>query len=55
MRNLGYPDTDVVILCFAPTSPATFVNVDAKWIPEIHHRLKNVPMILVGTKSGIYP
>ena len=34
---LSYPQTDVFLICFSGTSPASFENVREKWFPEVHH------------------
>lgn len=52
LRPLSYPGIDVVLLVFEVIGPASFENINHKWIPEINHHLKNVPRILVGTRSG---
>ncbi|KIN07220.1 hypothetical protein OIDMADRAFT_36795 [Oidiodendron maius Zn] len=37
LRPLSYPQTDVFLVCFSVTSPASFENVREKWFPEVHH------------------
>ena len=37
LRPLSYPQTDVFLVCFSVTSPASFENVKEKWFPEVHH------------------
>ncbi|XP_063412642.1 rho-related GTP-binding protein RhoB-like [Mytilus trossulus] len=52
LRPLAYQHSiDVVFLVFAVISPDSIKNIEAKWIPEINYHLKNVPRILVGTRS----
>ncbi|MCJ1422297.1 Rho GTPase, partial [Sticta canariensis] len=34
LRPLSYPQTDVFLVCFSVTSPASFENVREKWFPE---------------------
>lgn len=53
LRPLSYPQTDVFLLCYSITSPASFENVKAKWHPEIQHHCPNVPFIVVGTKLDL--
>lgn len=50
LRPLSYRDTDVFLLCFSVTSPASFENITEKWYLEICHYAPGVPIILVGTK-----
>lgn len=33
--------------------PASFNNVEEKWIPEIKQHMPNVPFILVGTQIDL--
>ena len=35
LRPLSYPQTDVFLVCFSVTSPASFENVKEKWFPEV--------------------
>lgn len=37
LRPLSYPQTDVFLVCFSVTSPASFENVKEKWFPEASH------------------
>lgn len=53
LRPLSYPQTDVFLICFSLTSPASFENVRAKWFPEVSHHCPNSPIILTGTKLDI--
>jgi len=48
-----YPDTDVLLLCFSVVNPSSFVNIRAKWHPEVSHYCPNAPFILVGTKIDL--
>ena len=38
LRPLSYPQTDVFLVCFSVTSPASFENVKEKWFPEVSAR-----------------
>mmetsp|Transcript_32643 Transcript_32643/g.53066 ORF Transcript_32643/g.53066 Transcript_32643/m.53066 type:complete len:190 (-) Transcript_32643:118-687(-) len=51
LRVISYPHTDVFLITFSITSPASFENVKTKWIPEIQQHCPHTPFILVGTKS----
>ncbi|XP_074644101.1 ras-like GTP-binding protein rhoA [Tubulanus polymorphus] len=53
LRPLSYPDTDVILLCFAIDSPDSLVNVKENWLPEIKHFCPHVPYILVGNKKDL--
>ena len=52
-RPLSYPQTDVFLVCFSVTSPASFENVREKWFPEVHHHCLGVPCLLVGTQTDL--
>ena len=39
LRPLSYPQTDVFLVCFSVTSPASFENVREKWFPEVRRTL----------------
>ena len=39
LRPLSYPQTDVFLVCFSVTSPASFENVKEKWFPEVRRPL----------------
>ena len=47
LRPLSYPQTDVFLVCFSVTSPASFENVKEKWFPEVHHHCPGVPCLIV--------
>jgi hypothetical protein len=38
LRPLSYPQTDIFLVCFSVTSPASFENVREKWFPEVRRR-----------------
>ncbi|KAM0716728.1 hypothetical protein Q7P37_008173 [Cladosporium fusiforme] len=50
---LSYPQTDVFLVCFSVTSPASFENVREKWFPEVHHHCPGVPCLIVGTQTDL--
>lgn len=35
LRTLSYPQTNVFIICFSISSPASYENVKHKWYPEV--------------------
>jgi Ras-related C3 botulinum toxin substrate 1 len=53
LRPLGYPMTDVFLVCFSVVSPSSYESVSYKWIPELLHHAPGVPIILVGTKTDL--
>ncbi|ETN59735.1 hypothetical protein AND_008663 [Anopheles darlingi] len=50
LRQLCYPGTDVILLCFSVVRPESFRSLATKWEPEIS-KLKGVSVVLVGTQS----
>jgi cell division control protein 42 len=53
LRPLSYPQTDVFLVCFSVTSPASFENVREKWFPEVPHHCPGVPCLIVGTQVDL--
>jgi len=53
LRPLSYPQTDVFLVCFSVTSPASYENVREKWFPEVHHHCPGVPSLIVGTQVDL--
>ncbi|KAI5480962.1 small GTPase, Rho type [Pseudohyphozyma bogoriensis] len=53
LRPLSYPETDVLLVCFAVDYPASLENVEEKWYPEVNHFCEGVPTILVATKTDL--
>eukprot|EP01137_Pigoraptor_chileana_P007741 Opistho-2@53722 len=53
LRPLSYPDTNVVLMCFAIDSPDSLENIKEKWVPEVHHFCPNIPFVLVGCKKDL--
>ena len=50
LRPLSYPDTDVVLILFSVISRVSLNNVLSYWVIEIKKHLRNIPILLVGTK-----
>ena len=55
LRPLSYPETDVVLLCFALSSRDGLENVHKKWFPEVRQHCPKSPVILVGMKKDLVP
>lgn len=53
LRPLSYPDTHVILICFAVDSPDSLDNVQEKWISEVMHFCAGLPIILVGCKNDL--
>ncbi|XP_050084875.1 uncharacterized protein LOC126570862 [Anopheles aquasalis] len=52
LRQLCYPGTDVILLCFSVVRPESFRSLATKWEPEIS-KLKGVSVVLVGTQTDL--
>ncbi|KAF3933020.1 hypothetical protein ABW20_dc0105758 [Dactylellina cionopaga] len=50
LRPLSYPDAHVILLCFSVANRDTWDNVQEKWISEVLHFCRGLPIILVGTQ-----
>ncbi|GFO13254.1 cell division control protein 42 homolog [Plakobranchus ocellatus] len=53
LRTLTYHDADVFIVCFSVAYPDSYINVRARWIPELREYKPKTPIILVGTQSDL--
>lgn len=53
LRPLSYPGTNVFILCFSSVCRESFVNIQQKWLQEIRDHCKDVPIVLVATKTDL--
>ncbi|CAG8620990.1 29755_t:CDS:2 [Gigaspora margarita] len=53
LRPLTYPDSHVIMTCFAIDSPDSLDNIQEKWIPEITHFCAGLPIIVVGCKKDL--
>lgn len=52
MRPLSYPNTNIFLIAFSFTDPASFANVSNQWIKELtHHSVIPTPFYLVGLKA----
>jgi small GTP-binding protein len=53
LRPLSYNGADIFILCFAVNNINSYNNIKSKWYEEKKHHAKDVPFVLVGTKSDL--
>ncbi|KAJ1647650.1 GTP-binding protein Rho1 [Dispira simplex] len=53
LRPLSYPDSHVILICFAIDSPDSLDNVKEKWISEVLHFCPGLPILLVGCKKDL--
>ncbi|KZP27332.1 Rho GTPase [Athelia psychrophila] len=53
LRPLSYPDSDVILICFAVDSPDSLDSVQEKWISEVMHFCQGIPVILVACKTDL--
>ena len=53
LRPLSYPHTDVILMCFSLESHDSLENIQAEWVPEVHHFCPNVPFLLIATKKDL--
>ncbi len=53
LRPLSYPDSHVVLVCFAVDKLESLLNVQRKWVHELRQYCPAVPVILVGCKADL--
>ncbi len=54
LRPLSYPDTDVIVLCFAVDNRKSFDNIQDKWAAEVAHFCgHDIPKIVVAMKADL--
>ena len=53
IRQISYPQTDIIILCYSILSHTSYENIYTKWYPEIYQYAPNIPIILVGTQKDL--
>jgi len=53
LRPLSYPDSHVILICFAVDSPDSLDNVNEKWIAEVLHFCQGLPILLVACKKDL--
>jgi len=53
LRPLSYPESDVVLVCFAIDMQTSLAAVEEKWMPEVAHFCPRTPRLLVGCKRDL--
>lgn len=53
LRPLSYPDTSILLVCYAIDNRTTLENITETWAPEVRHFCAGVPIVLVGTKLDL--
>ncbi|KAJ3326609.1 GTP-binding protein Rho1, partial [Gonapodya sp. JEL0774] len=53
LRPLSYPDSHVILICYAVDSPDSLDNVKEKWISEVLHFCAGLPFLLIGLKRDL--
>lgn len=53
LRPLSYPESDVIVLCYAVNDRASLEQIGSKWAPEVDHFCRGVPKILVALKTDL--
>ncbi|ORY87032.1 signal transducer [Protomyces lactucae-debilis] len=53
LRPLSYPETNIILVCFAIDCPPSLENIVDKWYPEVRHFCPRTPLLLVGLKSDL--
>ncbi|XP_076442035.1 cdc42 homolog [Babylonia areolata] len=53
LRVMSYTDTQIFLLCFSVTDPASLHNVAEKWLPEVQFHCPSAQCLLVATKEDL--
>ncbi|ORZ20364.1 GTP-binding protein rhoA [Absidia repens] len=53
LRPLSYPDSDVILICYAVDSLDSLENVCGKWFTEVLHFCPGLPVLLVACKKDL--
>lgn len=53
LRPLSYPESNIILVCFAIDCPPSLENIVDKWYPEVRHFCPTTPLLLVGLKSDL--
>ncbi|XP_046369793.2 cdc42 homolog [Haliotis rufescens] len=52
-QRSNYTDADAFLLCFSVISPASFMNIREKWVPDVLFHARNTPIFIVGTNVDL--
>jgi len=53
LRPLSYPNANVILICFALDNAVSLSNVTDRWLPEVKHFCKDLPILLIGLKKDL--
>lgn len=53
IRPKQYPNTNLILICFALISEGSFKSVKERWVPEVERYSPETPVLLVGTKQDL--
>ncbi len=53
IRTMSYANTSVFLLCFSVVDRSSFDNIENIWLPEIKNYVKDINVLLVGTKTDL--
>ena len=53
LRPLSYANANVFLACFSLLSRTSLKRIENKWIPELRHYGKRIPIILVGCQKDL--
>ncbi|XP_063171422.1 rho-related GTP-binding protein RhoF [Candoia aspera] len=53
LRPLSYQNTHVALICYDVMNPVSFDNVLIKWVHEVNHFCRGIPILLVGCKTDL--
>ncbi|EDO17403.1 hypothetical protein Kpol_1060p60 [Vanderwaltozyma polyspora DSM 70294] len=54
LRPFSYSDAQICFACYAIDDPASLVNLENTWVPEVRHFNPRTKIFLVGLKSDLY-
>lgn len=53
LRPLSYPDSHVILICYAIDSLDSLDNITEKWAAEVRHFCNDLPVLLIGCKKDL--